>query len=52
VTDGPIETESETVLAAGKFDSSSNDSIMIFDATDRSHAPKCFRIAGTSLDAC
>jgi hypothetical protein len=51
-TDGPIETESETVLAVGKFDSSGSDSIMIFDATDRTHAPKCFHLVATSLEGC
>ena len=51
-TAGPIETESETVLAVGKFDSSGSDIIMIFDATDKSHAPKCFHVVSGALGAC
>lgn len=52
VVAGPMETESETVLAVGKFDSTSNGSIMIFDATDRSHAPRCFHVVGAGLVPC
>jgi len=49
---GPIETESETVLAVGHFDTSSNDSIMVYDGTEQSHAPRCFHVVSGALSGC
>ena len=52
LTRGPVAAGSKTVLAVGNWDST-DDSVMVFDATDKTDAPLCrYYAADSTLDGC
>ena len=49
-----MDNADESVLAVGHFDGGADDSIMVFDAKDKNHAPLCYRVNESThtLDGC